>query len=770
VLAKLRHSGIAQLLDAGITSRGQPFLVLELVHGERIDHWCDKHELSVKERVKLFVQVLDAVSAAHSQLVIHRDLKPSNILIDRDGRAKLLDFGIARLVGDELVPGLTREGAMALTPEFAAPEQFTAGPLTVAADVYGLGVVLFSLLTGVHPSGITRGTPINHMRAAIEGNFKQASERCPAQRDALKGDLDNILAKALRPSPQERYVSAAAFAQDLQRHLNNEPVSARDATWTYRSGRFVRRHRLGVAVVSIVAVLLVAAAGTTAWEAKEAARARQEAETRSIETQAANDFMSVMLSEVGLGGRPLSPVELVDRGKSLLLQKYVGDPHFVANMLMQLSDRYSELQDTVKETETKEQGISLARSLNAPSLSANLLCQSVSGDLGRGDKVLAQKRLSEALSVLAGIQNPDSALKTSCLTGQSDMANATGHFDESVTYMEEAAKVSETEGNPQSMDHATILFNLADAYEMNNNIQQAYATRRRGAEIMDSAGRGGTQGRIITMHGEARLLARLGEVRLAESIAREAIRRQQGSDVITPSGSSSPAMQYGRLLLTLGEVSKAKDWLTYALSQAQHNQNLLQEDRAHLNLARVYIEQGRPDLALRELNTARASWDQDKAAHVGDLRQCQLVSAQWYLAQKQFAKAKQEIMSLLANVGWPKNIGSPLLIESLQVAAVTSLALGELVPAQSYSEAAVQAAEKFSRDPALSAFVGEAKLIEGQIAYAQSNFAKAVSLFRGAQMSLTSGLGPDKPASVDAVRWLAQAESSQRSESLHGGL
>jgi serine/threonine-protein kinase len=235
------------LLDAGITTGGQPYLVLELIRGERIDGWCDARALGIRERIALFGQVLDAVAAAHSQFVIHRDLKPSNILIDDSGRVKLLDFGIAQLVGNEAAPGLTREGALAFTPEYAAPEQFNGGTMTMATDVYGLGIDLFELLTGVHPSGLMQGSALEYMRCAAEGSFKPASERSGVHRKTLRGDLDNILRKALQSKSKDRYGSVPGFADDLRRHLSYEPVSARPDSLTYRFGRFVQRHKVGVA-------------------------------------------------------------------------------------------------------------------------------------------------------------------------------------------------------------------------------------------------------------------------------------------------------------------------------------------------------------------------------------------------------------------------------------------------------------------------------------------------------------------------------------------
>ena len=208
ILARLHHPGIAPLLDAGISERGQPYLVLEYVQGERIDAFCTAQALSVRARVTLFLQVLDAVAAAHAQLVIHRDIKPSNILVEPGGRVRLLDFGLARLAdADAAQEHLTREGGWALTPEYAAPEQFNGGVLSMATDVFALGVLLYELLTGMRPSGLTDPSPLAHLRAALDDRYVLASltrDLAPDRVKALRGDLDNILARCLRADPGSR--------------------------------------------------------------------------------------------------------------------------------------------------------------------------------------------------------------------------------------------------------------------------------------------------------------------------------------------------------------------------------------------------------------------------------------------------------------------------------------------------------------------------------------------------------------------------------------
>ncbi len=289
VLARLNHPNIARLLDAGVTAGGQPYLVLEYVEGERIDRWCDGRTLRPEARLQLFLGILDAVAHAHANLIVHRDLKPSNILVTPAGTVKLLDFGIAKLLEDDGDDGasttLTEAAGQVLTPEYAAPEQVTGGPITVATDVYALGVLLYLLLSGRHPTGQGSRTAAEHLRHIVDtepprlstaaGDGGGPAPAVPRLGRLYAGDLDTIVAKALKKRPEERYASVGALADDLQRYLRHQPVSARRDSLGYRAAKFLRRNRVPVAL-GVAVALALGAAGVR----ERQLRGRAEAETR----------------------------------------------------------------------------------------------------------------------------------------------------------------------------------------------------------------------------------------------------------------------------------------------------------------------------------------------------------------------------------------------------------------------------------------------------------------------------------------------------------
>lgn len=312
ILASLENPNIASLLDGGSTADGLPYLVMEYIEGEPITKFCDLHQFSIEERLALFRKVCSAISYAHQNLVVHRDIKPSNILVTKDGTPKLLDFGIAKLLHPDW--SLETDEATAtmfriMTPEYASPEQIRGLPITTASDVYSLGVVLYELLSGMRPYKIESRLPQEVAnvilteeplrpssvvsRQSLSDSNRKSSANTQRTKDegqktnpkSLRGDLDNIILKALRKEPERRYQSVQEFSEDIRRHLVGLPVTATADTAFYRLGKFVKRHRAGVLAGGLIVLTLLVATAITAWQAVVARREQAKAEQRFREVR-----------------------------------------------------------------------------------------------------------------------------------------------------------------------------------------------------------------------------------------------------------------------------------------------------------------------------------------------------------------------------------------------------------------------------------------------------------------------------------------------------
>lgn len=271
ILARLQHPNIGRLLDGGTTEREIPYLVMEYVQGSRITTYAVERRLSVEERIRLFLPVCSAVEYAHRAFIVHRDLKPGNILVDATGTPKLLDFGISKLLHCEVPDGADMQDAVMATPDYASPEQIVGDPVTPASDVYSLGVVLYELLTGVRPYCIVQSTPQELERAICLTPVLPPSEAVHKDRTLarrLSGDLDAIIQCAMRKDPQQRYASVERLAGDLQRHLEQRPVTARPASFRYRMAKFIRRNRAPLVLAGAVTMPVLGLGGFAVYKAQ----------------------------------------------------------------------------------------------------------------------------------------------------------------------------------------------------------------------------------------------------------------------------------------------------------------------------------------------------------------------------------------------------------------------------------------------------------------------------------------------------------------------
>jgi serine/threonine-protein kinase len=464
ILARLEHPNIARLLDGGFAENGQPYFAMEYVAGLSITQYCDTRRLSIESRLRLFLQVCAAVQYAHQNLIVHRDLKPSNILVRSDGLVKLLDFGIAKLLAAEA----TNDSAVSattmrwLTPEYASPEQVCGEPITTAADVYSLGLLLYELLSGHRAYRWTTVASLADIERLIcevqperpslaverteevmpSAVAEQRATNLPQLRRLLDGDLDTIVLQTLRKEPARRYTSAAQLAQDIERHLSGLTVSARPDTIRYRASKFVRRHRVAVAAAALVAITLLVGIAATGWQARVAKRqeriARAERDRARLETTRAQQLSTFVLDlfKASDGRSPNDTItarQLVDQGLTQLERELKDQPGVSAAMLDVIGRLYQ--------------------------------------NLGRDDQTI--QVWQKALALRRASRVPDDPGVAETLTRLGLLYHRMEHYELAEPYLQEALDLWTRRLDRENDDLALVMSSLADIEMVNGNLDRA---------------------------------------------------------------------------------------------------------------------------------------------------------------------------------------------------------------------------------------------------------------------------------------------------------
>ena len=595
ILASLQDPNIAFLLDGGATDDGRPYFVMEYVEGAPVDEYCDREGLTVRQRLELFESVCSGVQHAHQNLVVHRDLKPSNILVTSDGNPKLLDFGIGKLLDPERWgPGVaTRTEVRVLTPEYASPEQVQGEAVTAASDVYCLGVLLYELLTGHHPYAAGKRSLAEMERAVCdeiperpsnvvglletqprwtgstetitpeEVSMRRATEPRRLRR-ALSGDLDNIVAKALRKEPSRRYASAAALAEDIRRHLDRRPVRARPDTVSYRTAKFLRRNRIAVSAGAIVFLVLASSLGYTAAQSRRVAAERDKAlEVRGFLLEMFGASRADQAT-----GDVVTARQLLDGQLTTLNEAYGNEPELRAEMMSVLAEGYDRLGLYDDAEPLARQALEARRAILAPGhpdVAASL------NTLGwilheKGQSADGEVLLRESLALWRGARSDDQSGLARALNDLGVVRDGLGDQADAEPLFRESLEIRRSELGEEHRSFAVTASNLAGnlyrqgdfaaAVEMGS---QALASLRR--SLGDDHVRS-----IIAQTNLATFRLSFGDTDAAIAEFRDVIERRSRLDGRRHSSTAQAMTSLSVALIGKGENAEAQPLLREALS------------------------------------------------------------------------------------------------------------------------------------------------------------------------------------------------------------
>jgi eukaryotic-like serine/threonine-protein kinase len=622
ILAALNHPHIARLYDAGLDEHGQPYLALEYIEGRPLDVYCrcgnNGQPLDLRARLRLLVQVANAVAYAHGQLIVHRDLKPANIMVTAEGYVRLLDFGIAKILDD----GAARDGALtdfgpsALTPDYASPEQLRSEPLTVAADVYALGVLLYELLTGRLPYPRTSRPELEHAILYLEP--RRPSELAGR---ALRGDLDTITLKALKKRPEERYATANAFADDLARYLDGRPVLARPDSATYRLMKFVGRHKVGAAAGAAALIAILAGAAVSIWQARVALAEKEHA-------QDVERFVVAIFQEADpyrQAGRPLTAAELLRHAQSDIADRFADRTGLRVRLLGLVGTGLMNLDELPAAESSVQQAVADALLLygqdHVETLRARVLLAEVHA--ARRNNAALRAELPALLSGARKVVTQEPELLVRVLKAQTDLAIEESRFDQGEAPVREAFQLALSTLGPRHPLTVAASTLRAEAVMFGGATPEAtMAEAQRGLDFALAAYDGREDNpRVIQMRDvHIRALEAVG--RIDEAIA-------EGDRIIASAGAAfgqtSLAVAYAmmnttRMRMRVGDVAtallhsrQALDILGSRIDRESREYVYARSSYALALMAARRFEQALPELdaGLRfaEKNRGQESWD-----------------------------------------------------------------------------------------------------------------------------------------------------------------
>ncbi len=589
ILAGLEHPGITRLFDGGLSGDGRPYMVMERVDGQDLLSWCRSHRLGLEARLQLFIQLCEAMGYAHRRLVVHRDIKPSNVLVTAAGTPKLLDFGIAHLIG--AAKPAADAGSLRLTPAYAAPEQLAGGEITTATDVYALGGLLYRLLTDRPPlelSGLPAALAIdravNETPPPPSTAVKAGGKGLIAPR-RLRGDLDAIVLKALAKDPQERYANAGGLEQDLRRYLRREPVDAVRATPGYLLSRFVDRHRLLSAAASLVLLTVLSALVLILHYAGQLRVQRDIARNEANAAQQVTDYLISLFNAVSparTGGKPIEPRTLVDQGKAQLEEQLKDQPLLRARLLGTVGALYCELGLSEECRRNVERALQMQRA--DPGADAQItaqlhywLGQAYSAETDYSD---AERSLRESLAQMETQQPPRNNAIAATLTTLGYVLRSQQKIPDSIAALERARLLLRNARGADSLDSAETLGSLALSYQEAGRTDAAILLAQQRIELVRQ-GLGPSDLRYFdALDDYAEVMASAGHGAQAEQARREVVAGYSRIYGAVSQRTLDAKSNLGNFLMYEGHLVEATAWMNQALDGYRELESVESRDYA----------------------------------------------------------------------------------------------------------------------------------------------------------------------------------------------
>jgi eukaryotic-like serine/threonine-protein kinase len=755
LLAKLTHPNIARLFDAGVRENGQPYLILEYIEGEPIDRYVAARGLALPARLRLFLDVADAVAHAHAQLIVHRDLKPSNVLVTSEGVVKLLDFGVAALQSGTASHSPTtapESAAQPLTPGYASPEQLRGESVAAAADVYSLGVVLYVLVTGEHPFGSRAATHTRLARAALTEAPVPAAERLttPAERRRVRGDLDAVIGHALSREPAQRYPTAAELAADVRRFLTQFPVYARPASRGYVAHKFIQRHRAAVLGVALMALVLIGATVVTSLQMLETRRQRDRALDEAKRANAQADLTQYILSDSISRLSPEAESRRLARARQFLGARFRNDPVLAARLLIDVSGRYIDIGDFHTAAEVAIQAETIGQQFDDPDILGQLACIRTEDLAIARDFTAARAQLATGLGQMRRLNPVPPGIEAECATAEAFVLQADGDFGTAVAHLRAGVADLDRAGMHGAARYLALSNDLGRALAMAGRYRDAWEVDAGNVALSRELGEADTNAYFVYVGNACAALRNGGQpVRAAAFVDSSTARVRHDPGY----GDMSSGIQgcWALSRLEMGRANEAERALLDAASKAERGGITYQATLLRASAVESALARG--DFPAAQLRWAELVPDEQRrleAKETGiEVVRLLLLSARVSLATHRPDEALRSLEQAAALITLRRQPTNPDARELEVLLASALLARQRYTEAAQHAQTAVELAQASAVDVRSSAWIGEALILRAR-AEVPANRSAAATTARQALAHLTSNLDPAHPLIAEA--------------------
>jgi eukaryotic-like serine/threonine-protein kinase len=762
ILATLSHPNIARLVDAGV-DEGSPYLVLTCVRGQPITEFAQARQLTLKERLRLFLQVLSAVQYAHGRLVLHRDLKPSNIFVNAAGEVRLLDFGVAKLLSTADAPeqggDLTMIFGRAMTPLYASPEQLRGEPLTIASDVYSLGLVLYELLVDKRARNDDSGGATAILAKVLANpppKPSQAHTNATAAEhivlpSELKGDIDAIVGKALAIDTIERYATVDALAEDLVRFLEAQPVHARTPTLWYRTQKVVSRHRVASALAVTAIVGIATTAAVALWQRSVAIEQRDSAKAEVDRRVKSHGFLIRLISEYAPKDKPLTSVELLDLGVNSVEKYFKDDFREMVAMLLRLNGRYIELGETEREKHATFKALGFAQKSGEPNLIAGTNCMAAKV-MALTDIEAARSHLETARSAYASAKDPSVGIRAECWFNEINVLQQAGEYAKASAVAEEAMDFFRTRVEAsRNVFYASMLNAAGKSYTNEQRFGDAERVFQELLVIDEKAGLVGTSSNWVSQANLLEVWLKAGDyARAVNHIEQVLLPIVAGDRSKLP---PSVKLRWAAIAAARGQSQLASELLG-TLGGDSLGSLALKHAKASATVQRCYVD-GNSACLERELTAFTST---TKARFVFNRREqavSDLISAQFAFLAERYEQAVIDAERGIALARSDNDDSLAILAQLFELRARARLSLRQPAAALADAEAAIALIERHMKYPKeRSARYGEALLIRAEARAANGDLAGATRDATASNNVLSQQLERSHSSIVRAARVL----------------